>query len=441
MGYNLSIDGLPENEYPQLGAYKGSFDNMIQLKVNYPTGKKDWFAFLADIATFVYWNTDTSDWAQITGTGMPVFTADFLTDFDTIDYHGLYSIIGDTPGLFQSTNTGEGIMYQMVLWKDRLLTRTIDLNANPTVYPEFNSDTDRIDALVQEVENLKVGTNYIMVYGTGTPTENADELASAQDMALTMPRYLGELPGETFYTFHLGQTFISSDNILYHKVLIPGRYLPDDNDDFAEEITEAQAKSTRTTIIVAPGVYTFGTALSVETEGVDIVSLTGNADVMLNGINVTANNVYLKGLNLETNIFSISNSNQTQKFENCIGKGDSSFCDTSGNKDSYFNSIAINCIGGDHSFGGCGDGTLECNGILINCIGGESSFGGGNATPGNFTGQATNCIGGIYSFGGGDGVESLTGVLKYCSITSGSFPGSGGNLLYCIAENLAVTNR
>ncbi|HAT76346.1 MAG TPA: hypothetical protein DCS19_05765, partial [Flavobacterium sp.] len=158
MAWNLNITNLPENEYPLLTAYKGSFDNMAQLNMTYPKSKVNSFAFIEDMNTFVVWSVALQDWQYIQHDGgLPLFTANFLINFNTVAYHGMFSIVGNSPGLFQSTNTGEGIMYQMVMRKNKVYTRTIDLTANPIVYPEFVSDTDKIAEIIHE--NLN-GTNY-----------------------------------------------------------------------------------------------------------------------------------------------------------------------------------------------------------------------------------------------------------------------------------------
>ena len=58
-----------------------------------------------------------------------------------------------------------------------------------------------------------------MVYGTGTPTDNAAELQAAYNEAKTMPRYLGDIPiSFASTTFYKGQTFYNSDTLEYRKL-------------------------------------------------------------------------------------------------------------------------------------------------------------------------------------------------------------------------------
>ena len=282
-----------------------------------------------------------------------------------------------------------------------------------------------------------VGTNYIMVYGKGTPTDNAAELQAAYNAAKTMPRYLGSV-GESFVGILKGQTFTETVDGLY---LVAFRDFDALNDDqaanFATQLsTEAEAKSVRTTVIVAPGDYTFETPFQVDAEGIDIVSLTGNADILLSGINVTANDVYLKGLNCGTNAFNIDNNLDKLKCENCIG-GDYSF----GTDSNFCAGTFIKCVAGNNSFGGSefSAGHVISGSTFINCIGGTGCFGGNG---GYFIGEAINCIGGSDSFGGGDG--ELSGIVKYCQLTSGTFPTVSGNghVLYCInGDNTPATNQ
>jgi len=127
------------------------------------------------------------------------------------------------------------------------------------------------------------GVNYLMVYGVGNPTENASELQAAYDEAKTMPRYLGSLiEGNSIYkdqTFELAGQYYVYDAT---TAIIP--------EDFADILadstvisTEAEAKSVRATIIVAPGNYTGASAFIHTESGIVITTLTGNADVIIYG--------------------------------------------------------------------------------------------------------------------------------------------------------------
>lgn len=222
------------------------------------------------------------------------------------------------------------------------------------------------------------GTNYVFVRGNGTPEENAAELQAAYNKAKTM------LP--------------SSGNIV--------------------------------TVVVAPGTYTFGgTKFPVNTPYINIVSLTGNADVLLDGIDVTANSIYLKGINCGTYSFTIRHNLNELICENCTG-GSYSF----GGGGETTPGTFINCTGGNRSFG-----YNNASGTFINCTGGNNSFGG--SMGGTASGTFKDCTGGNYSFGGGEMCNiSSTARLYYCRLTSGSFntPETGGKLVLCIDGNDTV---
>lgn len=330
---------------------------------------------------------------------------------------------------------------------------------------KIGNGTDHyLDLLYACSDNLS-GTNYIMVYGVGTPTENAAELQAAYDAAKNMPRYLGEFAFTDSISIYKGQTLKVIGPNVYIKALtdtsIPIGNLFGDSNLRTIIPTEVEAKSVRTTVIVAPGDYTFdATKFEVDATGINIVSLTGNADVKLDGTNVTADYVYIKGIDNGINRFMVASNLDNSVFENCVG-GDYSF----GNDDELSIVISstfikckggrgafgvgeaaqltgtfIDCVGGYYAFLGNGyEGILS--GTFVNCIGGDNSFGSDDASsiPGNFT----NCIGGAYSFGGWvDAPVGINGVLLNCRLTSGIFaPVIGdGKMCNCIDGNGDIVN-
>jgi hypothetical protein len=208
-------------------------------------------------------------------------------------------------------------------------------------------------------------------------------------------------------------------------------------------------------ILVGTGKYQITGQFPINTEFIDFVSLTGDADVEItNGINVTANNVFLKGLvaGLKSSLqsFQIATNLNLLICENCIG-GDDSF---GGGISDTASGTFTNCIGGEFSFGSGG----TASGTFTNCIGGYGSFGGGGTASGTFTdcqggaysfgggisntasGTFTNCIGGDNSFGGSG---FLSGKLYYCRLTTGTFStvSSGGRTYYCVDGNGNVNNQ
>ena len=192
----------------------------------------------------------------------------------------------------------------------------------------------------------------------------------------------------------------------------------------------------RITVIAAPGNYDFSTANFVmSTEYIDLVSLDGNKSIVFNGsntIDITANDVFVRGVDVGTLNFTIANSLNLLRIENCIG-GTNSF---GGNV--IVRGTFTNCAGGDNSFGGYG----KANGTFTSCTGGTDSFGGGGeiikgifnsctggdgsfgGVGGLINGRFTNCIGGDYSFGGSTG--NVIGTFTSCTGGDYSFGGSGG---------------
>jgi hypothetical protein len=80
----------------------------------------------------------------------------------------------------------------------------------------------------------------------------------------------------------------------------------------------AKSATNRMTIIVAPGIYTFGTSkLVLDTPFIDIVSLTGNCDVLIDGISITGNDINVRGIDTGTNAFTITGTSVTA--EKCKG--------------------------------------------------------------------------------------------------------------------------
>jgi len=213
---------------------------------------------------------------------------------------------------------------------------------------QFFTYSTQLDLLGSNTGRIELsGTNYAFVQGKGNPSENSLELQYAYN-------------------------------------------------DLAER--QQGMGSDRYTLIVAPGIYTFGTTkFQVNTPYIDIVSLTGNADILIDGINVTANDVFIKGIDVGSLPFTIATNLNLLRCENCKG--------------------------GEFSFGF----QLHVSGTFKNCTGGDSSFGNG----GIFSGFAEFCVGGDSSFGAGGG--TFSGNLHYCRLTVGSFSTAYPNsILYCI---------
>jgi hypothetical protein len=231
----------------------------------------------------------------------------------------------------------------------------------------------------------------------------------------------------------------------------------------------------RIAVLAGPGKYTFASNFTLDTQYIDVVSLTGECDVLVTGsgtIVVSANDTYVRGIDVDVKNFIITGSFPNTTIKNCKG-GDYSF---GGNTPPVVGSPAspgytiagtfIDCEGGDYSFAGLGSaygsfvgcigGNFSfgsyCDGIFTNCTAGDYSFAydadieGGKlqnctagaysfAAIGNIISGATlnNCIGGLDSFA--QGINSVTGTLIGCILTNGSFNtlnvGLGGQLIAC----------
>jgi hypothetical protein len=200
----------------------------------------------------------------------------------------------------------------------------------------------------------------------------------------------------------------------------------------------------RITVIAAPGNYNFGsTTFIMDTQYIDLVSLDGNMSIIFNSasaagtISITANDVFVKGVDVVNKIFVIGGFLNLLKVEKCRGNGTGSF----GGAGIYVSGTFTNCIGGTSSFGGeygeaagtfinCTGGTRsfagnggEASGIFINCVGGNESFSSDmlGGPYGQASGTFTNCTAGSSSFGAG---TYASGVFTNCT-GGGSISGNG----------------
>lgn len=122
------------------------------------------------------------------------------------------------------------------------------------------------------------GTNYVFVQGRGTPEQNAAELQSAYGKAKTMN----------------------------------------------------PSVSNRITIVVAPGYYRGSgsvTELIIDTDYIDIVSLTGNRDIKVNNLMliINASKIFIKGVSTGSNMLKQGAGSAHCKYENCDGFDENGF--------------------------------------------------------------------------------------------------------------------
>ena len=286
-----------------------------------------------------------------------------------------------------------------------------------------------ISTLSQNVSDLiayneEISNNYILVKGKGTPTQNGAELLDAYNRA-----------SKTIYS-------PSSVNVI--------------------------------TIVVYPGYYTTATVLIMDTEYVNIVSLTGKADIILDtiqplslyqsagvtdsnfsaGIIVNQKNVLVSGIKTSKSFIvgSIGNTGDnyinevdtTTITKNCTGDEGSFQSVLTSKLDGVSSHKAFDCIGVDYCFG-----AHTSNGEYYNCTSSQNSFGSNNSlgiyhdcTSGNYSfgnaqgagdsdGLYVNCISGLFSFG-----ANASGSYFNCTGGSGSFePTPSGTFIRCTSTN------
>jgi hypothetical protein len=229
------------------------------------------------------------------------------------------------------------------------------------------------------------GSNYIFVEANGTPTQNGGYLTASYALA---------------------------------KLTIP-------------TITD------RFSVLLGPGYYEFNSDFNIDTEYIDVVSLTGDRDVYITGsstIVIGADNVYVRGIDVDTKNFTITSSFPNTIIKNCKG-GDESF----GGDSTLLNPFTmagtfIDCEGGNISFAGNG----LAYGTFINCIGGGESF--GNSCDGTFK----NCVGGDNSFANQGDIEG--GTFENCTAGDASFASvgtikQGSELIECVGGAISFTQN
>lgn len=310
----------------------------------------------------------------------------------------------------------------------------------PTGYRYIGYDSDVISekfgSTVSSIGGGSLqGTNYIYVMADGTPIENASELQSA-------------------YNFTKTQT-----------PSITNRY----------------------TVIVGPGKYEFSVNFVLDTEYIDIVSLTGNRDVIfISGVGmydlpnvytydtlflnpnfddlktlvINTNNVLIRGIDVANGDIFDSNKGYSLKplvvahnlanviIDNCKGGAGSCGNEYNFNYDKTWYETILNSEFGGESVGGAGGifdgvvkdticssgysfGAYEFNGSAKDCLAyNTNNFGG------YFNGIAENCkvlvgTNNINIYSAGFGYDTMTGTTINCEAGVGAGPiGSfGGSLL------------
>jgi hypothetical protein len=158
----------------------------------------------------------------------------------------------------------------------------------------------------------------------------------------------------------------------------------------------------RMTVIVAPGVYILPVSidwLDMDTPYINLVSLTGEADVSLISLNsataikVTTSDIKIKGFNLteQSNNIIIEGAYSNNYFENIIG-GDYNF--SNGTFRGQVAGNFKNCVGGNQCFADINNEEMLISSTLENCTASDFSFGLEIVES-----TLINCLAGAQSFG------------------------------------------
>ena len=262
-----------------------------------------------------------------------------------------------------------------------------------------NGELDLDLLIVQNSPKVSnVGTNYVNVLGISTPIDNGTELQAAYTTAKTM----------------------------------------------------TPSSTNRITVVISPGNYYLSTALTLDTQYIDIVSLTGNSDVIILSdtltlvVDIKANNILVKGLRTSKTINVTGDNLNFLVVEKCIAGANSFGYSTP----VILSGTFIDC----EALSGFGGIVTNTNGTFIRCKltgSGNNGFGRWSDASGIFTDCQT--VSGSFGYGGTLGA---TGTFRRCISIGGasfqkaagnfyncegygnvSFSGPSGNLYNCIASN------
>jgi len=315
------------------------------------------------------------------------------------------------------------------------------------------------------MSQIPLGTQFIGLASTYQTTERRSALINNESQPYTMQDIIDTVGGRLEGTQYV---FVAADGTdVQNAAELQAAYVTAQG--MSPSITN------RITVIAAPGNYNFGsTTFVMNTQYIDLVSLDGNKSVVFNSANslgtisITANDVFVKGVDVVNKRFTIASGLNLLKVENCKG-GDNSF-----GSNVTVSGTFTNCTGGSNSFGFGSDATgtftnctagqgsfamfANASGIFTNCsstdgdIFGYSGTASGtfnNCTAGIFSfgcngianGIFTNCVADFDSFGGGMGF--LEGLLYYCRLTNGSFQtvAFSGVTRLCIDGSNVINNQ
>lgn len=243
---------------------------------------------------------------------------------------------------------------------------------------------------------------------------------------------------------------------------------------YIEATTMLPSATNRITVIAAPGYYNFDSNnFTMNTQYIDLVSLDGNRSIIFNSsnaggtINIVANNVFVKGVDVQTKRFYIGDSLNLLRVENCVGLGEFSFGADFSTVFVSLPSTFINCECGQFGFK-----AQNINGTFIGCKTESGSLGyndsysiasglfrdldcGAYNLSNNNTGTFINVRGGAFNasifsglfysciFDSPNIVSIVGGKLYYCVSKIVNLPivSGGGRTYYCINGNGTTNNQ
>ena len=327
---------------------------------------------------------------------------------------------------------------------------------NPKVEAQVTQSSDNLvtsGGVFDAVSNVELkGSQYIYVYAKGTDIENAQELQAAYNEAKTMvgitagnnifkdtlafsPRDINNGGNFINYSFEPLEIFplgvqdveIVSNNttsiisIDVTNSTIGSMFFTYSGSQITNVTSIKPLKIKRAIVLAAPGYYKFSTDFIMDEDGIDLLCIDDEKSVIFNGegtISITANDVFVKGVDVLDKNFTIADDLNLLKIESCKGGAFSFGGDpTFGGTPLTVSGTFTNCVAGSYSFGTNG----VASGTFTNCTGLLGSFGSFGTASGTFV----NCKGTIDSFGSGSsGVAS--GVFKNCEGADFSFAGFGG---------------
>lgn len=240
---------------------------------------------------------------------------------------------------------------------------------------EVVEDATTLVMALETTSNLN-GTNYLMVYGTGTPAENGAELLAAYEAAKQMPRYLGMLTDGPTHNFYVGQIYLhgtGAPSIRRIKANYTGgtQSIPASAYDIIDTVGNAfKYEKFSTTLIVAPGRYEYSAnALNLNATNIHIKSLTGEIDVVLSDLAISVSNTFVSGIEVVSTGFININPIITPSLSMCKGFFNGEDGVLLGN---FYRCNFVNC------------GFSEIQATIIDCTGYLNN-------PDTFEGTAINC--------------------------------------------------